>query len=812
MLAVAFAAGAQAVVTDSLEFGKGVYNTPEYLIQGKVAGVRVTSTDGSPASAINTNIRGLNAVRGTSEPLWIVDGVMLTSSSGQVLNVFWNDEYSLYNYMAPLSQIDNLNLYDIQSIQVLKNTSATALYGSKGANGVVIITTKNPNSQKNEITWNSNVGIQAAAEKNPHLGVSINHNHNLAFGSKVGRAQYRLSAFYRDVTSPVPGVSDKQGGLRVKFDTKVNPLIWFGMNANLSVGRQDATTTTAWYGSPSMGIALRDLSLPGIINTVDGWAKDYDDYSIVFRTSDAAYLQVNFLSCLNWKTELGFDYQTNTRYFWFGDNTQFGADFNRTAGSSLISLMEYNAKSGLYFDRFFGNHRLTASAGALVDGEINRFNTMNGCNFSTDALRAKGYSFKESGTQPRWTYRDYFNVAFFGNIGYDYKGIVGINGSVRADKVVKYDSDFAIYPAGNVYFDIHNAFFKESKAVSSLRIEAGYGKAGVRKTIPYALMQKYVELDYLNAALDKRGIVIDENEESKENSIAAFFEGYNRVLSTECNATLKAGFIEDRITLSAGVYDKRTEDRFTFYKFGDEKTWYGRKVWRTTPRDAIFDESTAINNRGIEAEIFANPVKSSLVDWSIFVTGAYNQNKITALGEGDGNLAVISTMGVAGNKNIVGETVGAIYGVTTYNPDGSGNYGVIGNPSPKYLTSVGTTLRVQRFTLDALANGAFDFNVVDLNRLWLKKQTELSAQYLRKGDYFRLARLSLKYDIPVQNVKWIRNLSVNATATNLFTFTTYTGYNPEVNSFGSISNSGVGMDYGSLPLMRTFMIGVCANF
>lgn len=814
MLAVGFAAFAQAVVTDSLEFGKGVYNTPEYLIQGQVAGVRVTTTDGSPTSAVNTNIRGLNAVRGTSEPLWIVDGVMLSSSSGQVLNAFWNDEYAQYNYMAPLSQLDNLNLYDIQSIQVLKNTSATAIYGAKGANGVIIVNTKNPVSEKNELTWNSNVSLTAPAEKNPHLSTpAFSHNHNIAFGSKVGRAQYRLSAFFRDVKSPVPGVDDKQGGLRAKFETKANPYIWFGMNANLSVGKQMSTTTTAWYGTPSMGIALRDLVIPGVINTVQGWAKDYDDYAIVFRTSDAAYLQVNFLPWLRWRTDFGLDYQTNTRYFWFGDQTQFGASFNRAAASSLISLMKYFGKSTIDIDTYIAKkHHLKVSLGAAADGDVNRFNTMNGCNYATDLLRAKGYSFKESATMPRWTYQQLFNLSFLGTLSYDFNGIVGLNAALRAERAVRYDENFTLFPGGDIYFDIHNAFFRDAKAVSTLRIEGGYGKAGARKTIPYPLMPKYVESAYMNAALASHNIVIDENEPTKTQSISSFFDGYNRVLSTEYNASIKAGFLDDRILLNVGVYNKNTSDRFSFYSFGEEKTYYGRKVYRVSERKAIFDEATDILNNGIEAEIKVNPVRTSLVNWTVFANAAYNYNKITALGEGDSNLSVISATGVSANRNIVGQPVGSIYGVTTYNPDGTGNFGIIGNPCPKITGSVGTTLKVQRFTLDAIANGAWDFYVVDLNRFWLKKQTDVSAQYLHKGDYFRLARLSLKYDIPVQNVKWIKNLAVSATATNLFTFTTYTGYNPEVNSFGSISNSGVGMDYGSLPLMRTFMIGVCANF
>lgn len=811
-LAMAFSAGAQTVVTDTLEYAKGVYNSPEYLIQGNVAGVRVTTTDGSPTTAINTNIRGLNSVRGTSEPLWIIDGVALTSSSGQIIPAFWQDNYKEYNYMTPLSQLDNLNLYDIESIQVLKNVSATAIYGAKGANGVIIINTKMPVNEKVRISWNSNVGLSAAAEKNPYLSTAISHNHNLAIGATVNSTKYRLSAFFRDVKSPVPGVRDIVGGLKAKFDTKTNQYIWFGMNASLSVSKQNSVTSTSWYGTPSMGIALRDLAIPAVLNTVEGWKADYDDYSLNFRTTDGFYLQVNFTPWLKWRTDVGVDYQTNTRYFWYGTQTQFGLAFNRASASSLVSLLNLDGKSRLEIDRYIAEkHHINVTAGAFYNRESNRFNTMNGSDYTTELLRSKGFSLAQSAKTPRWTYRTYFDFGFIGTLAYDFNGIVGLNGTVRGDRYDKYDADFTIYPAGNAFFDVRKAFFADSKAVSTLRIEGGWGKAGLRKSIPYALMPNYINNDFAQARITEQGYEIDETDETKEKSISNFFEGYNRILSTEYNVSLKAGFIEDRITLTGTFYNKETVDEFDFYCFGEKKKG-DTYVWKPVDRKEVFTDQTKIGNKGVELELSVVPVKTKLVKWTVFGNAAYNINKVLELGAGDEAFSAVSVDGLCANRNSVGNPVSSIYGIRNYNRDGSANYGIIGNPTPKILGSVGTNLRVQRFTLDILANGASGFDVIDLNRLWLKNQSEVSEQYVRKGDYLRIARASIAYSIPVEKVKWIKSLSVNVTGTNLVTFTNFTGYNPEVNSFGGVSNACVGIDYGSLPLVRTFMLGVCANF
>lgn len=134
------------------DFNKGIIATPEQLIQGKTAGVQISSTSGAPGAGVNIRIRGSNSVRSNNNPLFVVDGIPLsggaTSSGGNVIGLGGNPSKNPLNFLNP---------NDIESISILKDASATAIYGSRGANGVVIVTTKSGRSKKGEFNYQVNI-------------------------------------------------------------------------------------------------------------------------------------------------------------------------------------------------------------------------------------------------------------------------------------------------------------------------------------------------------------------------------------------------------------------------------------------------------------------------------------------------------------------------------------------------------------------------------------------------------------------------------------------------------------------------------
>ena len=141
------------------DFNKGIIASPEQLIQGKTAGVQISSTSGAPGAGVNIRIRGTNSVRSNNNPLFVVDGIPLsgqeTTSGGNVIGLGSNPAKNPLSFLNP---------NDIESISVLKDASATAIYGTRGSNGVVIVTTKSGRSKKGEFNYQANISTSEARE------------------------------------------------------------------------------------------------------------------------------------------------------------------------------------------------------------------------------------------------------------------------------------------------------------------------------------------------------------------------------------------------------------------------------------------------------------------------------------------------------------------------------------------------------------------------------------------------------------------------------------------------------------------------
>lgn len=765
LIAIPFARlGAQNIVRDSLEYGAGIYNSPDYLLRGKISGVRVGGTDGNPASAITTDIRGLNSIFSGGKVLWIVDGTVLSDFSAQQRDAFSSDVYGKYNYMQPLSQLDFLNLYDIENIEVVKNVSETSSYGSRGANGVIRISTKKAAGQdKVNVRLNSNVGFPLSNV----LGGTVSHNHNLSASYSVNNILLCLSAFYRDIQAGVPGASDRTGGVRLKVDSRTNKFIWVGLNSAVSVGRQSVASAAANYGVPSMGLALRGISPFESINTIEGWAADHDDYSRVFRANSDVFLRVNFLPSLYWKTDLSFDCNNATRYMWYGLRTAFGNEYQRASAIALSTSLGWTGRTQLNFERFFGHkHFLKANAEAEVYGDILKTNVMSGDHYFTDVLREKGYSLRESASSPNHINKSYYTLKVGATLSYDFAGITGVKASFTADKRALYDDGFSLYPSGEVYFDIHKLALESNQVVSGLRLSAGYGKAGSREYFPYQLLNNRFPAAVLAESLEKLGIVIDSSD--PHTTLANYFDGYRRADAGEYNASADVSFLKDRIRIHLGAYNKTINESLTVYGFGKQRFTTGYE-WEKTNRYQLAASSEKFHNRGIEIDVNARLIEKGIFRWDMNANMTYNQNDIAF----------------------------KIFPV---------------KPVPECYGGLGMLFSIGDFKIDMLLDGAAGFTIYNANRMVQDGAIDIDSKYVERGDYLRLSRLSMSYDLAMKWVNWMKTLRFSANAANIFTASAYSGYNPDVNCFGHISAGMAGVDYGSLPVRPVFMFGISAIF
>ena len=754
--------------------------SPAELIQGTISGVRVSSVDGNPDGLKNVNVRGVNTFRGDSQPVWIIDGVILGSDIVRNLDGFW--QFDEESYTAPLNDIPFLNPSEIESIEVLKDVSASAMYGAMGANGVILITTKRAKETDPLVYLNSNWGIRNA---------SLTTTDSFGVSKLADKTSYRFTGYYRHNGAMVDNSGSNQFTLTASLESRANPYIWFGINTIASLGMIASPGTTAYYGKPSTMLVKR---FPEFFteDTIDGWKKDYDDDSKDYRAVTSAFLTLNFTPALRLHTTVGVDFQDNRRAIWYGNGTSFGAASNGAASNISSVLLNYNLRSELSWKHYFTeDHLLNLSAVAEVLGNSNKFNTMNGKDFFNHDLRAKGIQAAASHPQIHRFAHNWFRHAYYLRASYAWKDIVGIDGFFRTDFTPKYRDDKpSYYPGANAWF-----------AWKWFRLTAGWGISGREYYVPYELTSSWLRSDYPEV----------------ETGAESFFSSMNTLTSQEYNVGLEAKFWKDRIRIAGKFYDKSTLDAFNMYCFGVK----GQILWSDSDRTDVLERSGSLRNRGLEFDADALVVNLPKHKLNLFATASFNVNQITEIDRKDMRGLNVGS-GSYVNLNVIGHQVGEVFG---YRTDAEGNFiditadgkvtevdrVILGNVIPEFTGSFGAAYSFDRLSVSMLWDGAAGYDLINMNRMLKDGAKEVSTDYVEKADFLRLARLSVGYDFKLSQKSFIKQLSLNLSAANLLTISGYSGWNPDVNSFGLTVLSG-GIDYGSYPQVRTVVLGVSAKF
>ena len=792
----------QTTLTDSLALDKGTAYSPASMLQGQVSGVRVSSYDGTTNGALSTLIRGVNNLRGDSQPLWIVDGAQINATNTQNLNAFWKTGEQIRT--APLNALFFLNPYDIESIEVIKDLSAASRYGSRGANGVIVVKTALGQEDGFRIAARSNVGLVTPSEAATGMVNGFSHNHYISLSGVANRTRYLVSGQLRRTEGIFSGEDALYGGLRTSFDTRANEVLSFGMSSILAMGNMNSVTASSWIGEPSRVLSATQ---PKFFDNdpLSAWESDFDDESIERRLVSSMYLSFHFGHGFTWTNTVGLDFLSTNRYLWYGNGLTFGRENNGAASILATTLFKYNAKSDLSWRKTWNErHNLGITVAVEASGDWTKTNTMYGTDYFSHVLRARGVMQSGHAIDLHKYDNKYNTHGAYGTLSYDYNACTGIHLLARADNTPRYDDGkYRIYWAGDAFFDLHQTLFPESRTVSSLRLTAGYGMAGWERYVPCQLYGQYVSGDF----------------PEKDASVEPFFEGLNRIDSRETTVGLTAGFFSDRILLQAKYYDKNTDDAFLAYCFGKADGYY----WDYAERQDDFSVSSQIANRGIEGDLDIVILDNTLTRWSLRANAAYNVNQLLKVDPLDAFGQTVGS-GVLCNANTVGRSVGALLGYRLDNDsyiedvtrDGKidGNDRVIlGDTVPRYLLGLCTTLRIGRWTLDLASDGAFGFDIMNFKRMPdVSVQPFLLAEdQIEKGDYYRIGRVSLGYDVNMNRVKWIRGLSVNASVCNPLILSSYSGWNPTTDCYAT-SFLTHGIDYGSYPVVRSFVLGLNLQF
>lgn len=733
---------ASVATVTAKEFNKGVFGSPEQMVMGKVPGLVITPNGGQPGAGSTMRIRGVASLTGNNDPLVVIDGVPVYN--GTIAG-------------AP-SALSMINPNDIESFTVLKDAAATAIYGNRGSNGVIIITTKKGRDDGFHVNLSSTLSYQqrynsvdvlsagqakkyitehGTAEQIARIGTAntnwqdeIFHNplstdNNVTFSGGVKDLPYRLSFGYLGQSGLLETTSLK----RKSVSLNLNPS-FFHNSLKLDVNVKGVQSNNRFASTSVIGNALRmDPTQPVSNGSQFG---GYYEYTTGSDTSMIPNTQAprNPVGELNMKKDissvkraLGNIQLTYDVPFISGlrATVNGGLDLTKSDGSVTIdpnSAVAYtNGGSYNEYSEYRRNQLFDAYLNYVkeIPDADSRFDLTAGYGYQdnyadipssiTKSITGTGLTTASKAFETENTL-----VSFYGRLNYAYKGRYLFTANVRRDGSSRFDPDqrWANFGGASVAWRINKENFMKNSKVSDLKLRLGIGSTGQQDigTGDYPYLGRYTSS---NA---QTGYVFGTTP-----IITYAPQPYDRLIrwerTTAQNAGLDFGFWDNRFSGSLDYYVKKTSDLIfdTYIPTGSNLSNHVT----TNLGDMV--------NRGFEISLNAVPVSNKEWNWTVNYNIAYNHNKITKLNS-DGNIN--STGGISGGtgSNIqviaVGETSGAFYVYQqVYSPTGAPLEGVYVQQEddkllytykssiPKVTMGFSTSVSYKQWSLSAAMHGSF---------------------------------------------------------------------------------------------------------
>ena len=671
--------------------------TVDQALQGKVAGVTISASSGTPGSVQDIRIRGVGSITGSNDPLIVIDGVPVVNSN-----------FTGSTAVSSLSALASINSSDIESLTVLKDASATAAYGARGSNGVIVITTKRGKRGKTSFNLTASTGFQnnavkgrtpltGAQRKELYLeavynsyGVANGFTEDGAYDFVVannldgGRLQswdnregdwasaitnknapvtnINLSAtggddnstFYASLgynkTEATVIVSDfKRITGTLNYGRKFSDRISFNVNANVSNTYQDAyLEQAAYFANPNltkyfMSPWTSPYNTDGTINLNVGTlfnpvylAKHDITANDLTRALVSGSLEWEIIKDLKFKTFISLDYNLANYKTYRNRIHGDSRDENGSAEASTGRNLNQVVQNSLDYIIRISDHRIALKA--LIEYQKNKYHYLYGYgeNFSTDGLTnisSAGANFDANSY-----FNDWSNLSYLGMLNYTYKTkyIADLTYRREGSSLFAPDLRFGNFWSAGVAWNLsEESFLQNVQFISNLRLRGSYGLSGSNGVglNQYQALLSY-DADYANQG-------------------AVYPSQYgNSKLTWEKNHTIDVGtdfgFFNDRITGSFAYFNKKTFDLLQSVP-----------ITRTSGHSSIVQNVGTVVNKGVELVLDVNIVQKANVNWSVSANLATVNNEVTALAKDGAGEDIDITSGQ--RKVAVGQPVYAWY-------------------------------------------------------------------------------------------------------------------------------------------------------
>nr|WKN37275.1 TonB-dependent receptor [Tunicatimonas sp. TK19036] len=874
----------------------------EDALQGRTSGVQIRQAGGNLNGKFSISIRGVGSVTGSNDPLIVVDGVPL--------------------YSADFSTI---NPKDIASIDILKDASATAIYGSRAANGVVIVSTKKGKAGTTQFTFNTDLGFEeitnrfdvmsteqqrllfVEAFKNSNRDISVyddpsnpawqvdtdwqelgtrtgfRQNYNLGFSGGSEQTQFSGSASYLNREGTLLNSDLKTWSLRVNVTSKLND--WLKLSTNLSGSHQlqNLQNNDSWGSSGFRSFVYQHSFTPayddnGNLTAVNTTAAPYfganDNPLIdvllptrrdqVTRILGNTKLDVTLTDDLVLSGNLGGDVVLGEGYNYF-PVYEIGR-FSQPEGRVVVpnsQQINWVSDITLNYDKTFNQHSIKALAGFSAQQFLTKNSTTTGMGTVDNALNqlSNQTSFDANGSQISAGL-----VSTFLRLNYGYQDKYLLTATVRRDGSSKFGPDkrYGVFPSGSVAWRVsEEGFLQSSQFIDDLKFRVSYGLTGNQNIGDFAFITRAGAAPYVFG----NSVVVGNAPQNIGNPDLQW------EATKQFDIGADISILEGRIYATLDYYDKQSEDLLVSTPI---------PLTSGVGQDPIVNLGS-VKNTGVEFSFFSRNITGN-VSWTTDFNISYNKNEVINIGtnsigeplEIPGELIPLSNQ--QANLTRAGHPVGAFYmyqyagvwqlgeedealewsGAVPGDPryadlNGNGVLDIgdktfVGTPTPKFFGGMENTVSYKNLSLSLFLNFATGYQVYNTARnlfsrgvpfvqnfaevadFWTPENpsntvprpsqggntttltTLVSTRFLEDADFLRVKNVRLSYTFPASmfNGNIVRGAQLTLSGTNLFTFTNYTGLDPEASSRASLLSAGI--DYTPYPNTRLVSLGARVTF
>lgn len=731
----------------------------ENILQGRTPGVEVTATSGMPGASMKVRVRGTTSINKSSDPLYVIDGII--SSSG----------------------LDGINPSDIQSMEILKDASSTAIYGSRGSNGVILIMTKQGSEGKAQVTFDASVGLSTVrkqyellnayeyatalndirgsstisaedldAYKNGTKGINwtdllthtgITQDYRLAISGGNAKVKYLISGNVLDQEAVTIMSDYKRYGIRANIDSEVKPWLTISAKLNASSLHKHNEGGANWLHvtnfSPTM--ELKDPET-GVYNTDPYNMVGSNPYGeMVVNNSDSYSYNLNanltllfkIMKGLTLSIQGGYDYDNSPSYSFRSKLDSPGAI---NSASNINALHNYwQNTNNLTWQKQFGDHSFTAMAVWEISRSWDSQLKGTGSNLNNESV---GYwnlgnaAIRDASN----SYTEFSLASGIVRANYDYKKRYFITAALRADGSSKFQGNnkWGYFPSAAVAWDIaQEAFMSNQHVLDQLKLRASFGVTGNQDIAAYSTLGMLSGASYgWGTSTSSTGYW--------GNQFATPGITWEKTYQYDLGLDLSLG----GFNITVDWFKKQTKDLL-----------FQKQVPKYNGGGTYWVNQGKLNNTGVEMSLTTFPVKGA-VTWETSLNASYVKNEVADLA-GDDFVLTANYSDLGGPLQIMkpGYPMGSFYvyqwkgfndkganlyqkadGSLTTNPT-SDDLVVKGQASPKWTVGWNNTVTWKNWTLNVFFNAATGYDRLNISRFMAASMTGVSRFITLRDAYFK---------------------------------------------------------------------------